>query len=703
VKAEVDGMAIRMTVVGLALLAAAVTPLPVAGAAAAPSAPGASSVCFNSACPQPASVVAGTRSAVLGLRFTGAPSGTTATIAWSIPDSPPGLVDPQTQSSTQPGYVAVDTATTRACSASVPTVSKRTISVTFSFNTNCQQGLVLYFNVTAPTQAATMRFPTTLVSDRSQYKAPPSQPMTVSPATLVIRPAPPDHLVFVQQPSTTTAGQVISPAAAIQTQDRFGNATPAVTTAVDVTLQSSTAAVLHGALREPTVSAVATFGDLMTTTAGQGYRLAASASGLTPATSAPFDILPAASDHLAFTRQPTSTSVGKVVTPAVVVGVLDRFGNVATPATATVDISLQHSPAAGALRGAGAEPAINGAATFADLTVGVAGRGYRLMATSIRLRGATSDAFDIQSGPPPPVADHLAFVQQPRTTAAGQVIGPAVVVEVEDRLGNVVRAAGVTLDLTLASPAGHPPLRGTASLPARSGVASFADLAVTAAGRGYRLHATSGTLGAAMSDPFDITAGAPARLVFISEPRGDITHGAPFADQPRVGLEDAFGNSIGVDPTVLLGIAGGSGVPDARLACAGGNIAPTVQGVASFTGCAIDRDGSGYRLKATSEDVDPALSDAFDVGVVGPPPPRPRSGGWIWVLVGLGLGIGALLIVHRLLEKPPVIRAAAVVRVEPQDGPWELDVTGPTGAVDVYSVRVSVDRPTTVKAQEGPR
>lgn len=704
-------MATRMPLVGaLAVLAALVEPLHVGGATAAPSSPGVSSVCVDPACPQPASVVVGSGPLMLRLRFVNAKPRDFGGVEWTVP--PSGLAAPQEGQSLQPGFVTIDRAS--QCNPSNLTVTGRAISIDFGA-CNAQEWVqVLYENVVVPTQSTTATFPTRSSAtpwswyQSVQNRSYASPPIEINPATLIIRPAAPDHLAFTQQPSTAMAGQVISPPVLVQTQDKYGNATPDVRAALDIGLQNSTGAVLHGTLREPTVKGIATFRDLMTTTAGHGYRLISSAGGLTPATSAPFDILPAAPDHLAFTRQPRSTPVGQIITPAVGVGVLDRFGNVAMAATATVELSLQHSPPVAGLRGTSDGPVVKGAAMFADLSVGVDGQGYRLVATSTGLRGATSDAFDIRSGPPPPpdAPDHLAFVQQPRSTVAGGVISPAVVVQVQDRLGNVARTAGATVDLTMMSPAGDPPLRGTTSLPSRSGLASFADLAVTAAGRGYRLHATSGTLGGATSDPFDITAGAPARLVFISEPGGHVTLGNPFRDQPRVALEDAYGNSVGIDPTVALEIAGGSGVPGARLMCDGGDLAPTVQGVASFTGCAIDRAGGRYRLAATSERVDQALSDPFDVVVVVPSPSK-GSGAWIWVLVGSGLGIGALLIILGLLEVRHRIdsrrarRAAATVRVVPRDGSWELGVIVRASADGVHSVRVSIHRrPTMVNVQE---
>jgi hypothetical protein len=511
--------------------------------------------------------------------------------------------------------------------------------------------------------------------------------------------------VFTQQPHSTTAGQVIAPAVTAETLDRFGNAAPTPATTVDITLLgSASGAVLGGHTSEPSVNGLTTFADLVSTTAGLGYRLHAAAGGLTPATSDPFDIRPAAPDHLAFTQEPRSTAVAQVIDPPVVVQTLDQFGNATPAARSTIDVALQSSSAGAALRGTTSEPAVNGLATFADLTVSAAGRGDRLRATSSGLTAATSGPFDVRPGPPPHVdaPDHLVFTEQPRSAAAGEPISPAVVVQVQDRLGNVGPAAGISVDIALVRPSRDPALEGTTSVSATLGVASFADLAVRAAGRGYRLRATSGTLAGATSDPFDVTTGGPARLAFISQPGGDVSRGSPFPDQPRVAVQDAFGNRVVSDPTVVLGIATDGGVAGARLTCTGGDSAPTVAGVASFTGCAIDKGGAGYRLIATSDGVDRAESDAFDVAVAPPPPPVRW---WYWALIGAAVIGGALLVVRRLLVgkdggrgQTTSIPRLPQPRPVPRDGPWQLEVTDATIR---HSVRVGVRAgQTTVRMQE---
>jgi len=62
------------------------------------------------------------------------------------------------------------------------------------------------------------------------------------------------------------------------------------------------------------------------TSRAAGYTLTAASGALTGATSAGFNINPAAATRLAFTVQPTSTTAGAAISPAVQVTVQDAFG-----------------------------------------------------------------------------------------------------------------------------------------------------------------------------------------------------------------------------------------------------------------------------------------------------------------------------------------------------------------------------------------
>src|SRR5262249_59690818 len=74
---------------------------------------------------------------------------------------------------------------------------------------------------------------------------------------------------------------------------------------------------------------IATFGTLPLNPAGS-YTIGATSAGLGGATSNPFTVSAAAADHLAFGQQPSNTTAGAAINPAVTVQVLDQFRNLTT-------------------------------------------------------------------------------------------------------------------------------------------------------------------------------------------------------------------------------------------------------------------------------------------------------------------------------------------------------------------------------------
>ena len=107
----------------------------------------------------------------------------------------------------------------------------------------------------------------------------------------------------------------------------------------------------------------------------------------------------------------------------------------------------------------------------------------------------------------PAAADHLLFLQQPTDTAAGQMISPAVTVEVVDQFGNVVTSDNSdTVTLAIGSNPGGGTLSGTLTVTVSGGIATFSDLSIDLAGDGYTLHASTPGLTDADSAAFRITA-----------------------------------------------------------------------------------------------------------------------------------------------------------------------------------------------------
>ena len=106
----------------------------------------------------------------------------------------------------------------------------------------------------------------------------------------------------------------------------------------------------------------------------------------------------AAAASLLFATQPAGTLYGQNL-GAVSVRVLDAFGNT-VDSSAPVTLALRSNPGNGFLDGTLTIDAVQGLATFADLSISEAGVGYTLTATSAGLAAATSHPVTITSLPP---------------------------------------------------------------------------------------------------------------------------------------------------------------------------------------------------------------------------------------------------------------------------------------------------------------
>ena len=98
--------------------------------------------------------------------------------------------------------------------------------------------------------------------------------------------------------------------------------------------------------------------------------------------------------------------------------------------------------------------------------------------------------------------------------------------------------------------------------------------------------------------------GGATKLGFLTLP-GTPAPGVAFANPIRVAIQNAAGNTVTTSSaTIALSIGANPG--GGTLTCASGLSAPTVQGVATFQGCSIDKAGTGYTLVATASNIVPA-------------------------------------------------------------------------------------------------
>ncbi len=89
------------------------------------------------------------------------------------------------------------------------------------------------------------------------------------------------------------------------------------------------------------------------------------------------------STRLAFTAPPSDAMKDSIIQPPVRVTAYDAFGNQATNFTGSVLVAIGHNGGVlvpGTLSGNGAVPAVNGVATFSNLSIDIVGNGYTLTA-----------------------------------------------------------------------------------------------------------------------------------------------------------------------------------------------------------------------------------------------------------------------------------------------------------------------------------
>src|SRR5205823_850762 len=345
---------------------------------------------------------------------------------------------------------------------------------------------------------------------------------------------------------------------------------------------------------------------------------------LTGATSTPFDISPGQAAQLLFTVQPTGTTAGAVITPAVRVTARDAQGNTATGFNGSVTVALGANASGATLSGTTTAAAVAGVATFGDLSLNRAGTGYTLTAAAKGVASGTSAAFDVGAA----AADRLVFTVQPVSTTAGAAIAPAVQVTAQDGLGNTVPSFTGSVTVTLGNNPVAGTLTGTTTVAATNGVASFASLSIDRAGSGYTLTAAATGVTTGSSAAFSITPGTAATLLFTVQPSNALA-GAAITPAVQVVAHDAQGNTatgFSGNVTMALGANPGSGtlagtttvalgVNPGGATLSGTTSLTAVSGVATFSSLSIDKVGTGYTLTAVDpgEGLSGATSTAFNI------------------------------------------------------------------------------------------
>jgi adhesin/invasin len=405
----------------------------------------------------------------------------------------------------------------------------------------------------------------------------------------------------VSAASPITAGSGSS-TITVTAKDAFGNAVVGATVVLAASGSGNT-------LTQPSLatngSGVAT--GSLTATVAESKTVSATIDGVGITQTATVVVQPDVATHLVFTAQPTNVTAGATIAPNVVVTARDALGNVATGFSGTVTVSIQNNPGGDTLSGTKARAAVNGIATFNDLSIAKAGTGYTLAAAAGGVTGDVSSAFTVG----PAAASQLVFSVEPSTATAGVAIAPAVEVTAFDALGNVATGFSGNVTVAIQTNPGGGTLSGTTPQPASNGVATFNDLSINKSGAGYTLSATATSVTGATSASFNIRPAAATHLVITIQPRdtvaGDVINGSGGI---RVAARDAFDNrdTAFTDSVraVIVTNPGGATL-------SGTKALKDTAGVALFTTLSIDKVGTGYTLGFTASGLTGATSTPFAI------------------------------------------------------------------------------------------
>lgn len=409
-----------------------------------------------------------------------------------------------------------------------------------------------------------------------------------------INPAAANKLAYQQQPTNATAGSSISPAVTVLVQDTYGNTVTTDTSSVTVALNSGTG-TLSGTTTVAAVSGIATFNNLSVNLVG-AKTLRVTDASLTAATSSSFNITAAAASKLGFIQAPTSTPQNCSITPAVTVAIQDTYGNTVTTSSANVTMAL--NTGTGTLSGTLTVAAVNGIATFKNLSINSTGTNKKLQATSTGLTNVTSGTFSITSS----TATKLAVIQQPTNTPVNGVITPAITVAIQNSSGQTVTTNNT--NVTIAINTGSGTLAGTLTVQAVNGIATFNNLSINTAGA-FTLKVNDGTLTQATSNSFNITAAA-TKLGFIQQP-SNTTAGNTISPAVTVAVQDASGATVTTDNSnVTIALYSGTGTLTGTLT------AQAVNGIATFNNLSMTAAGA-KTLQATDGALTAAQSGSFTI------------------------------------------------------------------------------------------
>ncbi len=337
-------------------------------------------------------------------------------------------------------------------------------------------------------------------------------------------------IIFTQQPGNHPVRTPFG--AQVALLDAFGNRVTA--SGVVVTLGVDDAGPIDGIAPATTVDGVASFSGISVARDAVGYVLKASADGLLTGSSAPFTItddVPPASPVLEeqATTATTVTVAWRTVGDDGMLGEASRYELRYSTAPIVTDSDFERATVVKQVTVP--RPAnLPDSAKISGLTPNTT----YYVALEVKDNAGNTVRVTRPVSTPYPTASQLALLDQPSNKTAGSTQAP-LRVAIQDADGLLVTNATSAVTLTVEGVTGFGPFIAMAD----QGVATFSDVRIDTAGKGYTLKATSGSLTPATSNPFDIQH-APASRLALTEVASRVSSGTPTG--ATVTVLDVYGN-----------------------------------------------------------------------------------------------------------------------------------------------------------------
>ena len=325
------------------------------------------------------------------------------------------------------------------------------------------------------------------------------------------------------------------------------------------------------------------------------------------------EVNPIVQSQLQFIQGPSDVAVGDKITPPITVQVQDEDGAPKTSANDQITLSLGSATTGkGRLGGTLSEPAVNGVATFNNVTVD-AGGAYVLHAADSSdntVTGTNSTTFHVSAG-------KLVFTKAPHDGSANAAINPSIVVELEDAKNKIITDSdGTTVTLSLVGANSGVQVTGNTAV-LSGGKATFSAFTIKSPGY-YQLAADDGVDAEATAPKFQIVGD---HLVITKQP-ADVDAGDPITF--GVSLRDAKNKVDTLDSTDQVAVSLNLPTTGSAATLDGVTTLTLNAGVATFTSDQNLKIGvpGKYTLTATALDSTGVLlagtsavnSKAFNVG-----------------------------------------------------------------------------------------